>query len=91
VRLDRGSAIGRVESAQFVGGSRKVGDGAGDRAQVVIEHLPVDVVDAVTSLVVAAIKDLARLPAPRRGLTCGLLFRVPVLRTGDRDARADKR
>ena len=52
-----------VESAQFVSGCREVGERASERAQVVVEHVLVDVVDTVTSHVIAAVVELAGLPA----------------------------
>ena len=72
-----GSAIGRVESAQFVGGCREVGEGTGDRPQVVVEHVPVDVVDGVASLVVAAVIDLAGRPPQASACLRRLLFPSP--------------
>src|SRR6185312_13802547 len=55
-------------SAQVVGGRREEGERGGDRLQVVAEHFPVHVADAVAGPVVAAVVDLARLPAPDPGL-----------------------
>ena len=66
-----------VELAQFVGGCREVGERACDRLHVVVEHLPVDVVDAVASLVVAAVIHLAGLPAPGLGLLVVFFFASP--------------
>jgi hypothetical protein len=66
-----------------------VGERAGQRPQVVVEHGPVDVVDGVTSLVVAAVIDLAGLPAPGSCLPACLLVRVAVLGAADRDACLD--
>ena len=64
-----------VESAQFGFGCREVGERAGDCPQVVVEHVAIDVVDAVASLVVAGVIALAGLPAPFLGLLRRLLVR----------------
>jgi hypothetical protein len=56
-----------LESAQFVCGCCEVGQGAGEGAHVAVEHLAVDIVDCVASLVVAPVIDLAGLSDPPLG------------------------
>jgi hypothetical protein len=63
-----------VKSAQFGCRCRKVGERAGNYPHVVVEYVPIDVVDAVTSLVIAGVIALADLPAPCRGLPAPASF-----------------
>ena len=86
----RSPGLNLNESAQFVCGCREVGEGTGDCPHVVVEHVPVDVVDVVASLVVAAVIGLAGLPAPGFGLLGRLLLIVAAICAANRDARLDE-
>ena len=64
-----------LESAQLFCGCREVGERAGECPHVVVEYLPIDVVDAIARLVVTGVIVLASLAAPGFGLR----HRLPLL------------